>query len=240
MKLRALTLAVVVVAGVATAPSPAAAASASCAPHRGTLALDAIGRVWHAGRGLYGCTTVDGIRPRARRLGPWAPGAQVAFDGANVAWTVPLRRDGVRSDRAWNASAQDGSRWLAGVRLVPASAAAPAHEARVQSVLVRDHAAAWVTQSGDVVLALALPGDSDPDAVGALPGTLTPSHQLLLVGSWSQTGALTLARSARLREGDNEGDNCELINPYTLTVRPDVSAAPVGATWTGDWIIEDC
>jgi hypothetical protein len=164
----------------------------------------------------------------------------VAFDGANVAWTVPLQRGGVRSDRAWVASAQDGERWIAGARLVPATAMVPAHEARVQSVLVADHAAAWVTQSSDVVLALSLPGDGDPVADGVLPGTLTPSHQLLLVGSWPQTPALALARSARLHEGDNEGDECEFVNPYTLTVRPDPAAAPVGATWIGDAFSDHC
>ena len=236
----ALALAVIAAGGIAAAPRPAAAAAASCPAHRGTLAVDRTGRVWHAVHGLYACTTVGGVRPRTRRLGPWSPGGRVAFDGADVAWTVPLRRDGVRFDRAWAASAQDGSRWLAGARLVPATATAAPHEARVQRVLVADRSAAWVTLGGDVVLALALPGDSDPIAVGVLPGSLAPSHRLVLVGTWPQTPAATLASSARLVEGDNEGDGCEFVNPYTLTVRPEPGGAPVGATWTGDAFSEHC
>jgi hypothetical protein len=163
----------------------------------------------------------------------------VAFDGVQVAWTAPLVRNGVRSDRAWAASTQDGSRWLTGALLVPKTSQAPAHEARVQRILVQDQGAAWITRSGDVVLALSLP-NADPMPVGTLPAPLAADSDRLLVGSFPGVKASALAATAKLAEGEGDGDECGGSNPYTLTVQPDPAAPPVGATWTGDWVRPDC
>src|SRR4051812_49675715 len=121
-------------AAVALLPIPAAQAKtyADCPARSGTLAKDGFGRVWHTKATLYGCTTVYGRRPRTRRLGPWKPGTKVAWDGSHAVWTVPLTLGGVRRDRVYAGSAEDGSRWLLGTRARPATAAAPAGEARIQ------------------------------------------------------------------------------------------------------------
>jgi hypothetical protein len=214
-----LAAALIVPAGAAAAP-----AHRDCPARPGTLARTSMGRVWHAGPSLYGCTTVYGRRPHARRLGPWRGAGAVRFDGVTAAWTVPLVRDGVRSDRVWAASAEDGRRWLSGTRLVPASAQGPAREGRVQRLLLRSQGAAWVTRAGEVVLALA-----DPQA------PLAPSRQLVLVGRWTAPAPATWAPTATLTTGEGDGDECGGVNPYTLTVRPDAAAPAVGATWTGGW-----
>jgi hypothetical protein len=172
-------------------------------------------------------------KPRARRLGPWAPQTRVDFDGVEAAWTTPLVRNGVRSDRVWNASVQSGTRWALGARLVPG------REARIQRIMVADQSAAWVTRTGDVVLFVRLP-NSDPVAVGGLPGPLAPDKSFLLVGTFTSIAPKTLAATAKLAEGQGDGDECGGTNPYTLTVQPDPSAAPVGATWSGDWVRVDC
>ena len=156
-----------------------------------------------------------------------------------VAWTVPLVRNGVRSDRAWVASVKSGTRWALGAQLVPKTPQAPAHEARIQRVMVADQGAAWITRSGDVVLFVRLP-NSDPAPVGTPPGPLVPDKRSLLVGTFTGIRASALAATAKLVEGQGEGDECGGSNPYTLTVQPNPSAAVVGATWTGDWVRVDC
>lgn len=226
--------------GAALAVSPAgASAGANCPAKRGTIAKKPLGRVWHHKHSLWACTTVYGLRPRSVRLGPWAPGAHVAWDGVSAAWTVPLTRNGVQSDRGWAASAESGARWLTGTRLVPATAQTPAREARVQSIVLVDEGAAWVTRHSDVVFVLHDPQDG-PAAVGTLPATLTPTGHLLLVGSWPDTPAATLAATAKLTEGAGDGDECGGVNPYTLLVTPDPSAPPAGAAWSGGWERAHC
>jgi hypothetical protein len=221
-------------AALDAAPADAAPKARDCPGKRGTLKVTGLGRVWHQGHSLYGCTAVYGRRPHTQRLGPWAPGAKVSWDGVSAAWTVPLRRGGVRSDRAWAASAEDGRRWLVGTRLVPRTADAPAREARVQSIRLRDESVAWVTQDGAVVLALHSPED-DPTPLGTLPAPLTADHGLLLLGTWTGIPAARLATTLALTEGDGDGDECGGSNPYTLTVRPDAGAPALGATWWGGW-----
>ena len=224
-----LAAAAFVLAGAA----PASAKSDDCPARKGPLVKKPLGRVWHKGHSLFGCTVVFDTKPRARRLGPWAPQTRVDFDGVEVAWTTPLVRNGVRSDRVWNASVQSGTRWASGARLVPG------REARIQRIIVADQGAAWVTRTGDVVLFVRLP-NSDPVAVGGLPGPLAPDKSFLLVGTFTSIAPKTLAATAKLAEGQGDGDECGGTNPYTLTVQPDPSAAPVGATWSGDWVRVDC
>jgi len=225
----ALAAAALALAGAA----PASAKSDDCPARKGTLVKKPLGRVWHKGHSLFGCTVVFDTKPRARRLGPWAPQTRVDFDGVEVAWTMPLVRNGVRSDRAWNASVQSGTRWASGARLVPG------REARIQRIMVADQGAAWVTRTGDVVLFVRLP-NSDPVAVGGLPGPLVPDKSFLLVGTFTSIAPKALAATAKLAEGEGDGDECGGTNPYTLTVQPDPSAPPVGATWSGDWVRVDC
>lgn len=221
-------------AALLIAPAAADAAPRDCPARAGTLARTSMGRVWHAGGSLYGCTTVYGRRPHTQRLGPWRGAGPLRFDGVTAAWTVPLVRGGVRSDRVWAASAEDGRRWLSGTRLVPASSQGPAREGRVQRLLLRDRGAAWVTRAGEVVLALAAPQDA-PMSLAQPPLALTASHQLLLLGRWPAPAAAALAATAVLTEADGDGDECGGVNPYTLLVRPDPAAPAVGATWTGGW-----
>jgi hypothetical protein len=240
--MRAVSAVALALAATAFPPASAAPASAKsddCPARKGTLVKKPLGRVWHKGHSLFGCTVVFDTRPRARRIGPWAPQTRVDFDGVEVAWTTPLIRNGVRSDRAWVASVQSGTRWALGARLVPKSPQAPAREARIQRILVQDQGAAWVTRSGDVVLFVRLP-NSDPAPVGTLPGPLVPDKRSLLVGTFAGIAPKALAATATLAEGQGEGDECGGSNPYTLTVQPDPSAPPVGATWTGDWVRVDC
>jgi hypothetical protein len=51
---------------------------------------------------------------------------------------------------------------------VPASGAAPAREARVQAIVVRDESVAWVTRTSEVVLALHSAED-EPEAIATPP-----------------------------------------------------------------------
>src|SRR5690348_10062111 len=99
---RRLPLVLVLCLALAALLAPVAAHAApkypDCPAKRGTLAKDGLGRVWHTKATLYGCTTVYGRKPRTQRLGPWKAGTKVAWDGARAAWSVPLVRDGVRSD----------------------------------------------------------------------------------------------------------------------------------------------
>jgi hypothetical protein len=221
-------------------PAAASAASKDCPAHRGTIVKKGLGRVWHAGHSLFGCTVVYGQKPHTVRLGPWSPKSRVAFDGVNVAWTTPLTRDGVRSDRAWLATTDGkGKRSLSGSRLVPAAGDLPEHEARIQRILLVDQGAAWITRTGDVVFALVSPA-GDPTPIGVPQVNLAADHQLLLVGSWPYGSAAKLAATAKLTEGAGDGDECGGVNTYTLTVAPDPAAAPIGATWDGYWERQNC
>src|SRR5207342_1569413 len=133
--------------------------------------------------------------------GPWSPKSRVDFDGMTAAWTTPLVRDGVRSDRAWLATADGpGKRWIGGARLIPASDGGPAREARIQRIVIRDQGAAWVTRTGEVVLALAEPGGSDPASIGSLSTTLKPSDRYLFVGTFAGVRASELAKTLTLKE----------------------------------------
>lgn len=232
-------LAVVALAALGAHPAPATASPATgvakgdCPARKGTLAKDSISRIWHRGSSIYGCSTASGNEPQTFRLGPYTTGARVAFDGEYVAFTASRVRNGRRSDRVYAVNANDGSRWLIGRRLVPATATAPRREARIQTLQVRDTSVAWVTRAGDVVMAMQEP-DGDPSPIGALPGPLEVDRKLLLVGRFPATGAAALARSMRFTERYGYGDACSGTNPYKLTVRPDARPR-VGVHWAGSW-----
>ena len=233
-------LAVCALLSALAAPAAAQArTSRDCPAHRGTLATAPLGRVWHHGGALYGCTTVYGVRPRTVRLGPWTTGTKVAFDGVGVAWTVRRTTGGQTVDRAWSASAQTGRRWLLGTPLVPAAGATPGREARIQRIVLTDAGVAWVTRTSDVVLALHEPSDT-PTAIGTLPAPLQPAKLLLLVGGWPAVPAAALAASAKLEELPGDGDECGGANDYRLTVTPDPAAPAVGAVWNGYWTRPHC
>ena len=234
-----LLLALVVLALVAAPAAGAAHKPRNCPAKRGTLAKNSYGRVWHQGKSLYACTTVYGRKPRAVRLGPWRGHAKVAWDGVTAAWTVPLVREGTRSDRVWIASAESGRRWVAGARAVPASASGAAHEGRIAKLVVDFEGAAWVTAAGDVVLVVHQP-QADPKPVGTLPAALQASDKYLLVGSWPGTPAADLAGTLTLKSTSEDGDECGGVDLYTLTVKPQADADPVGATWDGAWERVDC
>ena len=239
-KLTVLLLAAAALGGPATTAADAGAATPKpCPAKKGTLAKNGIGRVWHQGTSLYGCTTIYGKKPATKRLGPWKPGTKVAWDGSTALWSVPLTRDGVVSDRMWAASAQDGRRWLTGTRLVPKSGEQPAREARVQKLVLRDEGAAWVTKDGAAVFALHSP-ESEPEAIGTPPAPLQATDELLLIGEFAGVPAADLAASMALTEEDGEGDECGGSNPYRFTVTPGPDAAPVGAAWQGGWSRPDC
>jgi len=163
----------------------------------------------------------------------------VAFDGARVAFTVPLVRDGVRSDRVYAGDVGDGSRWLLGRVLVPASAAAPEREARVQRLAVLDQGVGWVTTTGEVVMAVQSP-EGDPVPIGTVPGPLKADRTLLLIGRFPDAGAAALGRSMQLKEESSEGDECGGTTPYVLTVMPDPAAARIGARWFSNYQSLNC
>jgi len=215
-------------------PAAAQAHAKPCPSKRGTLAHDAFGRVWHAGHSLYACTTVYGRAPRARRLGPYAPGTKVAWDGSSAAWSVPLVRHHVRSDRAWVASAEDGRRWLLGTRLLPATADTPAAEARVQRLLVFGESAGWVTRDGAIVLAVHAPEDA-PQALGETSFAPRADHRLVLAGRWPSADPARLAAAVHLDAFGGEGDECGGSETYRLAVTFGGATSPIGVTWLGGW-----
>jgi hypothetical protein len=224
-------------AGASPAPAPAAK-SYDCPATKGTIAKRALGRVWHRGTTLYGCTTVYGHRPKAKRLGPWTPTTRVAFDGVDVAWTVRRTVGYRRIDRIWAANVDSGRRWMRGYVLVPRTPSSEPREERAQSIALRDRGVAWVTQAGDVALALESPQD-EPEAIGAA-GALKPSGRYVLLGSFTTLSARALAATLALKELPGDGDECGAVNPYELTVQPDASQPPLGVRWSGYWQSTRC
>jgi hypothetical protein len=227
-----------VVAALAALLAPAGAtakAAPTCPAKAGTLTHDSYGRAWHAKGSLFSCTTVYGHR-RVVRLGPWKPGSKLAWTATHATWSVPLTRDGVRSDRIYAGSSEDGKRWLVATRAVPASAAGPAAEARVQRVFAWDATAAWVTTDGRVVFALEQPQDA-PAAIGTLPAAPSADHHLTLVGTWPHAGPADLGRTIRIDSANGDGDECGGAADYRLTLAPPGAAAGqrVGVTWFGGW-----
>src|ERR1700712_27389 len=214
---------------------PAAARSHTCATHSGTLAHDSTGRIWHAGHGLFGCTTVYDDPPRSVRLGPWAPFTKVAFDGVDVVWTIRHHVEGFPVDRIWAANVDDPTTWMTGLRAVPAAPTTSGGEALVQKLMVVDQGIAWVTRTSSVVLAVRDPAGEDPALIGTLPTVIKPYGDRLLVGTWDTIPAETLAATAKLQELDGDGDECGGVNPYKLTVQPVAPGPRIGVSWDGNW-----
>ncbi|MCW3014714.1 MAG: hypothetical protein JWO02_1806 [Solirubrobacterales bacterium] len=234
----AATLLFALGAGPASAAKPKAKA---CPARSGTIARDrrGFGRVWHKGTSLYACTTVYGHAPKTERMGPYAAGTKVAFDGVNVTWTVPMVKGGKKTDRVWAANVDSGSRWMLAQKPNPAGTDAAARETRVQRIVVRDQAIAWVTKGGDVVGALRSPED-DPVTIGTLPAAPVVQKNLVLLGSFTGVPVMDLATSLQIEELDGDGDECGGVNPYRFTVRPDASTPAAGVEWTGGWTSTNC
>lgn len=238
-------LAACALAGVlAAAPAPASAASkraTDCPVTRGTLAVSphGFGRVWHQGTSLYACTTVYGHRPRARRMGPWAPGTRVSFDGVDLAWTVPMVIDGRGTDRVWAGNADSGKRWMLAQKPNPGGATKPSREGRVQRIVAVDRSVAWVTKGGAVVGALEEVAGT-PAVVGPLPGAPVVQKNLVLMGTWPAASAAALGATLKIAEEDGDGDECGGVNPYVMTVRPDPATPPAGVRWDGYWTSTNC
>jgi hypothetical protein len=227
---------------MALMPAVASAHDYRCSSHRGELAGNEVGLIWHSGHSLYGCSVEYDEGVFVRRLGPWAPGTKVAFDGANVVWTVPTTVGGFRFDRVWGANVHDGLRWLTGTKPVPQG---PGHrflDARVYKLFQAGEQAAWITTGGDVVAANDGP-DAEVSAIGLPPSPLVWTKQLVLVGHFPTVDPHTLAAYARLIEGDGETDECGGSNPYTFTLKTSASGPVFGATWFADFAdvpIKEC
>lgn len=155
----------------------------------------------------------------------------------NVAWTVRRTVDTAKKDRIWAANIDSGVRWLKGAPLIPRAGAPKAREERAQRVQLRDQGVAWVTQAGDVVVALRSP-ESIPQAIDA--AALLHSGQYVLVGSWIALPARDLAATLTLKELSGDGDECGAVNPYELTVQPDAAAPALGVRWDGYWSSTNC
>lgn len=222
----------------AAAPGGAMARSHICHRHHGHLAGDFFGNVWHDSHSVLACTTVYDHPPRARRLGPWTPGTKVAWDGVNALWTVRHTSGGVTTDRMWAANSDNGKHWLSGTKLVPGAAGAPFTDGRAQRIFLKDQSAAWVTQAGQVVMAMHDPADT-PTAIGTLPAPLTAVKQLLLVGTYPASAVPGIASSLRIKELDGDGDECGGENPYQLTYSVN-GGSRVGALWGGYWESTNC
>ena len=238
MRTAIATLAALCALAVA-APGGAIARSHHCPAHHGQLAVNSLGNVWHHGLSLYACTTVYDHPPRARRLGPWTPGTRVALDGDTVLWTVRRVDAGVVSDRMWAANADSAKHWLSGTRIVPNGPGAPFTDGRVRRILVTDQSAAWITQAGEVVMAMNEPAET-PAAIGTLPAPLVAVKQLLLVGRYPASSVAGIAASMKLDELDGDGDECGGENPYRLTFQTTAGEPRVGAQWGGYWESTNC
>lgn len=221
----------------ATGADAARAADPYCARQRGEIAGNKYARVWHSGRSLRGCSRYGGERRIIRRLGPWAPGSKVVLDGRSVAWTVPLTRDGVRSDRVWHSEIQ-GGRTLAGALAVPARGAEPEREARVQRLVVVFQTVGWTTTTGDVAMSLPEAGDT-PSAIGALPEAPRAVGDRLRVASLPDVDPVALGASLRLEAQDGDGDDCASVTPYELTVDPGTGKR-IGVNWADYVVRPEC
>lgn len=232
LRLAAAATVVLFSAGGAVASAPAEAAAKTCKPRAGTVYRDAKTRIFHERRSLFACTTLTASgRPKTVRMGPWAPGGRAVSDGSYVAWTTRAVENGARADRVW-AGSVDGRRFLKAQAVVPPSGPNWARTGRVQRLLVTTYGVAWVTTTSDVVLAIGGLPMIDPQPIGVLPAVPQPSGRTLLVGSWPETPAATLARTAELRHDFGESDDCGGSMWHEVTVAPDGSGR-VGVRWDG-------
>jgi hypothetical protein len=236
---RTAAVALVVLAGVLAATMPAAAARprpCRAMPH--TLATSAQARVWRVGRSLWACIALD-TAPRTHRMGPWAPGTRIFLEGLQLAWTTPDVDLSGRSDRIWAADIATGERSMTDLPLVPASGAASARDARLETLLGIDGAVlAWSTRSGDVVIAQNDP-QGEPVAAGPLPGPLVPDRRRLLVARYPGRDPLLLGASLHLFAEDGDGDECETVSDYALTFL-DAANRATGVVWSGGARNPDC
>lgn len=228
--------------------APTEARVARCPHHAGTLATTerypngVSARVWHQGTSLYGCTTA--FRRTIRRLGPYRPGTTVAVTPwGHVAWTVPLLRDGVRSDRIWATTIDERQTWLAGKRLVPRRGSESEREGQILRVVVTDGpdagGAAWVTRAGDVAMATQVTNES-PVPIGALPVALKPAGRRLLVGSFGESAAAHIASTLKIAVDDEYGDGCEGGRTYATRFSTAADGDEIGAAWRHFWLSDDC
>jgi hypothetical protein len=208
-------------------------ASATCKHHSGTLASSYGNRVWHTGSTLFGCEGQNADQFPQVKLGRWAPGTKVKLAYGFVAWTVPGGSGTGRYDRVNAMSIAIGSSWtswLRNKRAVPAGTSSSAHDARVQSLVTRVAALAWITTMGDVVMGVQEP-TKPPEPIGDLTTTLRAQKNLVLVGSWPKGSAADLAKSVKFifQQGDSA---CSYVgDKYTLTVQPPGLADRAGARW---------
>lgn len=230
-------VAILLVTGLcAGAAVPAAAVaqprSKTCPAKPHTLLKASEARVWRVGRVLWSCVVLGNAAPKTHRLGAWTRGTQLFLEGIELAWTTRRTSAGATSDRIWAANTYTGERSMTDLPLVPASGALPAREARLQRLVGVDSAVlAWVTQSGDVVMAQDEPQD-DPTPAGALAGRLVPDRQRLLVASYPGMDPFVLGSSLHLFAMDGDGDECETVSDYGLTFVDGTSHA-TGVIWSG-------
>lgn len=221
--------------GQAVATSSASAA-ASCPPRKGTLAKVSDARVWHQGTSLYACTTSYGVKPKARRIGPWTPKTRVAFDGTNVAWTTQVKRGGKTVDRVWASDVLRDGRWLGGRQALPKAAPGGSRgEARVLRIRIEGGVAGWMTDGGTVVMA-ARSADDTPERIGG--GTLAGpvDDDYVRIEQVARTAASDLAPTLKLASGSGEGDECGGSAPYELTVSSGPNLTPRGARWYAGYL----
>jgi len=235
--LRPAVVSLAAAALVATGTDAARAADPHCARQRGEIAGDKYARVWHSGRSLYGCSRYGGERRIIRRVGPWAPGSKVVLNGRSVAWTVPLSRGSVRSDRVWQGEIQ-GGRTLAGALAVPARGAEGEREARVQRLVIVNRTVGWTTTTGDV--AMSVPeSNNDPSAVGALPDAPRAVGDRLRVASLPDADPVALGASLKLAGDGGSGDDCASTTAYRLTFDPGTGPR-IGVDWSDSLVREGC
>ncbi len=242
-----LALAAVTAVALGGSPSPASAsasaagagASKRCAPQKGTITIGTFGRVWHRGSSLYVCTEGYGKPARTHRMGPWTPTTKVAFTGTTIAWTVRMTKEGKATDRVWAGETYVGRRWMLAQKPNPAGASLAAREDRVQRILVSGTAVMWVTRGSSVVAALSGPADK-PKAIGTLPAPPVEQDHLTMVGTFAGVPAAQLASSAKIVQGDGDGDECGSTTNYLFTVRPGADAPEAGVSWYGGYERPDC
>ncbi len=213
-------------------PPASGAFPRKCPARAHTVATDAgaYSRLWTANGALYGCIKYGGETPRGKRLGPWTRGGAVDFTETTAVWTTTVTRRGRRSDRVWAADAYTGKRFLSGKLLVPATASTKEAEGRVQGVVAgTDGAAAWVTRSGEVGVALDRPyGDGDPSLADG--GEVRPDGNRALLGRFVSDPARLLA-SQKIEQDEGEGDECGGAYDVTFSV----ADPPVQLTWRSSY-----